>query len=75
MQTEAIHVLEADAGTGEHERTGQWHDRVLPKNMVKQVSQWARKRRKWEAGDDRYGMGRSWNAHTAALCWSACRES
>ena len=38
VQTEAIHVLEADAGTGEHETHGKWHDRFLPKNMVKQVS-------------------------------------
>ena len=69
VQTEAIHVLEADAGTGEHETHGKWHDRFLPKNMVKQVSQWARKRRKWEAGET-FGDA-SWNAHTAALCTSA----
>ena len=69
VQTEAIHVLEADAGTGEHETHGKWHDRFLPKNMMKQVSQWANKRRKWEAGET-FGDA-SWNAHTAALCTSA----
>ena len=41
VQTEAIHVLVADEGTGEHETHGKWHDRFLPKNMMKQVSQWA----------------------------------
>ena len=69
VQTEAIHVLEADEGTGEHETHGKWHDRFLPKNMMKQVSQWANKRRKWEAGET-FGDA-SWNAHTAALCTSA----
>ena len=69
VQTEAIHVLEADEGTSEHETHGKWHDRFLPKNMMKQVSQWANKRRKWEAGET-FGDA-SWNAHTAALCTSA----
>ena len=35
--------------------------------MMKQVSQWANKRRKWEAGET---FGTAWR-HTAALCTSA----
>ena len=31
VQTEAIHVLEADEGTGEHETHGKWHDRFPQK--------------------------------------------